>query len=98
MAGQNAFDSSLVDQAQRGNQEALEHILKVLEPILRAFFVKRIGMKSEVDDLIQNTLLRVHRGIVDLKDVNSLRSFAMKAALFELQDLYRGRYSAKEAL
>ena len=98
MAGQNAFDSSLVDQAQQGNQEAREHLLKALEPILRAFFVKRVGAKSEVDDLIQNTLLRVHRGLSDLKDLNSLRSFAMKAALFELQDLYRGRYSAKEAL
>ena len=98
MAGQHAFDSDLVDKAQRGNQEAREHLLKALEPILRAFFIKRVGMKSEVDDLVQNSLLRVHKGLADLKDLNSLRSFAMKAALFELQDLYRGRYSAKEAL
>ena len=98
MAGPNAFDSNLVDQAQRGNQEAREHLLKALEPILRAFFIKRIGLKTEVDDLVQNTLLRVHKGLQDLKDLNSLRSFAMKAALFELQDLYRGRYSAKESL
>ena len=98
MAGQNAFDSGLVEQAQRGNQEAREQLLRALEPILRAFFVKRIGQKSEVDDLMQNTLLRVHRGLGDLKDLNSLRAFAMKAALFELQDLYRGRYSAKESL
>ena len=51
-----------------------------------------------MDDLVQNTLLRVHRGLVDLKDQSSLKAFAMKAALFELQDLYRGRYSAKEML
>jgi RNA polymerase sigma-70 factor (ECF subfamily) len=43
-------------------------------------------------------LLRVHRGLIDLKDLSSLRAFAMKAALFELQDFYRGRYSAKESL
>lgn len=98
MAGPNAFDSNLVDQAQRGNQEAREQLLSALEPILRAFFIKRIGLKTEVDDLVQNTLLRVHKGLEDLKDLNSLRSFAMKAALFELQDLYRGRYSAKETL
>ncbi len=72
--------------------------MKRLDPLLRAFFIKRIGYKSEVDDLIQNTLLRVHKGLADLKDQSSLKAFAMKAALFELQDLYRGRYSAKESL
>lgn len=60
--------------------------------------MKRIGNKTEVDDLIQNTLLRVHNGLKDLKEAGSLKAFAMKAALFELQDLYRGRYHARERL
>ena len=98
MAGQNALDSQLVDQAQQGDREALERLMGVLDPMLRAFFSRRIGARSEVDDLVQNTLLRVHRGLGELKDTNSLRAFAMKAALFELQDLYRGRYSAREML
>ncbi len=98
MAGQNAFDSKLVERAQRGDSAARELLMKRLDPLLRAFFIKRIGYKSEVDDLIQNTLLRVHKGLSDLKDQSSLKAFAMKAALFELQDLYRGRYSAKESL
>ena len=98
MAGQKAFDSKLVERAQRGDSAARELLLKRLDPVLRAFFIKRIGYKTEVDDLIQNTLLRVHKGLTDLKDHSSLKAFAMKAALFELQDLYRGRYSAKERL
>ncbi len=98
MSSKNAFDSKLVGKAQQGDDAARERIMKALEPLLRAFFIKRIGYKSEVDDLIQNTLIRVHKGLVDLKDQASLKAFAMKAALFELQDLYRGRYSAKESL
>lgn len=51
-----------------------------------------------MDDLVQNTLLRLHRALPELNDPSSLKPFAMKAAVFELQDYYRGRYSAKEHL
>jgi RNA polymerase sigma-70 factor (ECF subfamily) len=66
--------------------------------VLRAFFIKRIGLRPVVDDLVQNTLLRVHTGLEALKDSRRLKAFAMKAALFELHDLYRGRYGPKEVL
>ncbi len=98
MAKQSAFDTELVERAQGGDETALAQILLLLTPVLRSFFTQRIGVKSEVDDLIQNTLLRVHNSLPDLKDSGRLKGFAMKAALFELQDLYRGRYSAKERL
>lgn len=95
---QRGFDSEMVEQAQRGDTAMREQLLVNLQPILRAFFIKRIGYKPEVDDLIQNTLLRVHGGLEDLKDSRRLKAFAMKAALFELHDLYRGRYGTKESL
>lgn len=97
-----AIGEELVEQAQGGDEQALEVILSRLQPMLRAYFMDRVGSKPsfrpEVDDLIQNTLLRVHNGLVDLKDPRRLKAFTMKAALFELQDLYRGRYGPKERL
>ncbi len=98
MVSPRGFDSALVEQAQAGDDRARERLLRNLEPVLRAFFIKRIGYKSAVDDLIQNTLLRVHGGLAALKDARRLKAFAMKAALFELHDLYRGRYGPKESL
>ena len=98
MASQRGFDIDLVERAQAGDDQAREQLLSSLQPILRAFFIKRIGFKPIVDDLIQNTLLRVHGGLVALKDPNRLKAFSMKAALFELHDLYRGRYGPKETL
>ena len=92
------FDGTLVQRAQAGDDAALETVLKRLEPILRAFFIKRIGYRTEVDDLVQNTLLRVHGGLESLRDPERLKAFSMKAALFELHDLYRGRYGPKETL
>ena len=98
MAYQYDFDINLVERAQAGDDRAREDLLRQLEPMLRAFFIKRIGLKPAVDDLVQNTMLRVHGGLEALKDPQRLKAFAMKAALFELHDLYRGRYGPKESL
>ncbi|MEM1093817.1 MAG: sigma-70 family RNA polymerase sigma factor [Bacteroidota bacterium] len=98
MADVRALAPAVVARAQAGDEAALTQLLSAIEPILRAFFVKRVGARSEVDDLIQNTLVRIHRGLPDLKDTARLKAFAMKAALFELQDLYRGRYGPKETV
>lgn len=91
-------DTELVNRARNGDSGATEAVLRLVQPILRSFFIGRIGKGPDVDDLVQNTLLRLHRGLPDLNDPSSLKSFAMKAAIFELQDFYRGRYSLKEHL
>lgn len=93
-----SFDPAQVRRAQEGDERAWNELLGRLEPILRGYFIKRIGKETEVDDLVQNTLLRVHEGLDDLEKPGSLKAFAMKAALFELQDYYRGRYDMKETL
>ena len=92
------FDPAHVRRAQEGDDDARNDLLRRLEPILRGYFIKRIGKEADVDDLVQNTLMRVHEGLEALEKPGSLKSFAMKAALFELQDYYRGRYDMKERL
>jgi RNA polymerase sigma-70 factor (ECF subfamily) len=93
-----AFDSDVVLRAQAGDDGARERLLHALEPILRRFFLSRIGGRPDVDDLVQNTLLRVHTGLEALQNPARLKAFSMKAAVFELQDFYRGRYSGREYL
>lgn len=95
---QASFDPAQVRRAQDGDKRAWNDLLQRLEPILRGYFIKRIGGEADVDDLVQNTLVRVHKGLTDLEKPGSLKSFAMKAALFELQDYYRGRYDMNETL
>lgn len=87
-----------VARARAGDREYEERILARLRPILHTYFIKRIGLKPEVEDLIQNTLIRVHNGLKDLDHPDRFMGFVMKAALYELHDLYRGRYSGREAL
>ncbi len=92
------FSNALVQRAKDGDQTAVDAVLRGLEPIMRGYFTRRIGHRTEIDDLVQNSLIRVHRSIGDLQDVSRLKAFAMKGALYELQDFYRGRYSARETL
>lgn len=87
----------LVRRAQAGDRSAESALLAALEPIVRAYFLKRVGRHVHLDDLIQNTLLRVFRGMSDIQDGTRVRGFTMKAALFELQDLFRGRYDTRES-
>jgi RNA polymerase sigma-70 factor (ECF subfamily) len=98
MSGKRRFDKEIVELAQDGDEGAFAILLSQIEPMLRSFFISRIGVRVDVDDLIQNTLVRVHRGLPDLNDRSRLKSFTMKAAIYELQDFYRGRYSSKERL
>jgi RNA polymerase sigma-70 factor (ECF subfamily) len=92
------FTADFIDRIHAGDRRAEEQLLARLRPILHTYFIKRVGLKPEVEDLIQNTLIRVHRSLPDLQQSDRFMGFAMKAALFELHDLYRGRYGGREAL
>ncbi len=97
-ASSDVLSGEQVRRAQQGDERAREALYRRLEPILRGYFTKRIGPGPDVDDLVQNTLLRVHRSLEALEKPDRLQAFTMKAALFELQDYYRGRYAMKEHL
>jgi RNA polymerase sigma-70 factor, ECF subfamily len=93
----DAFDPAVVAHAQAGDERARARLLARLEPLFRRFFISRIGPREEVDDLTQNALLRIHTSLDALQRTDRLKAFAMKAAVFELQDFYRGRYSSRES-
>lgn len=92
------FSPEIILRARAGDEIARRQVFQQLQKILTAYFVRQIGRKSEVEDLVQNTLLRVHRSLPDLQQPERFKAFAMKAALFELQDLFRGRYSIREQI
>ncbi len=90
------FDPILVTRAQGGDGAARNLLLRRLGKVFKSYFQAKIGNQAVVDDLTQCALLRVHSGLTALKQPDKLKAFAMKAALFELHDYYRGRHSSKE--
>jgi RNA polymerase sigma-70 factor, ECF subfamily len=91
-------DASTVARARDGDSVAMEQVLSGVRPVLVAFFVSRIGRGADAQDLAQNTLIRLNRAIPDINDPSSLKALAMRAAVFELQDFYRGRNRTREQL
>jgi len=94
----HSFSPEVVIRAQNGDHEARESLLAAIEPVLHSFFGARIGRTPDADDLVQNTFIRIHRGLEALQNPARLKAFALKAALYELQDFYRGRGQLREAL
>jgi RNA polymerase sigma-70 factor (ECF subfamily) len=48
-------------RAQQGDQEAYRILLDDLVPMLRAFLRRRVANVNEIDDIVQDVLLAVHR-------------------------------------
>jgi len=90
------FDPKLVRRAQQGDESSRNLLLQRLSKVFESFFKGKLGNQAVVDDLVQCSLLRVHSGLKALQQMEKFKAFAMKAALFELHDYYRGRHSPKE--
>jgi RNA polymerase sigma-70 factor, ECF subfamily len=87
----------LVRLATTGEQreEAFRRLFREYFPRVRAFFSKRTGSPTEIEDLAQETFLRAHRGLVPFT-----RSAAFEAWLFEIagnvwNNACRDRHAAK---
>jgi RNA polymerase sigma-70 factor (ECF subfamily) len=64
------MDSPSVDQltrdvvlAQDGDHKAFRRVVESVEPEIRRFSAWLIGNSADLDDIVQETLLRIHRGI-----------------------------------
>jgi RNA polymerase sigma-70 factor (ECF subfamily) len=53
--------SRLMRLAQQGDREAYRTLLEDIEPYLHAFLRRRLADASDVGDVVQETLLRVHQ-------------------------------------
>lgn len=53
--------SQLLIQGQLGDSKAYEHFLTEVSKLLRPFLAKRIGAPSDLEDVLQETLISIHR-------------------------------------
>ncbi len=52
---------ALMARAQAGDRDAYNQLLKAMVPVIRAFARKKISDETLVEDVIQETLLAIHR-------------------------------------
>ncbi|WP_429912874.1 RNA polymerase sigma factor [Glycocaulis sp.] len=83
-------DSSAKDRASDPDADGLERLTREFRPSLMRYFAKRVRQSAEVEDLTQETLVRlVRRG--DITHFDSVRGYVFETASSVLKDWLRRR-------
>jgi RNA polymerase sigma-70 factor, ECF subfamily len=92
MAGDRAPDAGLVDAARRGDEDAFRLLLEPHRPAIHAHCYRMLGSLFDADDALQETLLRVWRGLPGFQGHELLRPWLYRIATNVCLDvLGRGR-------
>ena len=84
------FLPSLAARAQLGDRAALERLLRSLEPPLLDHVRTILNDQDLADDVLQETLLRVSRGLGSLREPEWVRAWACRIATREAIRVARG--------
>ena len=71
-----AFSDTLVAQAMQGDPQALEGLLRRSQPDLRRY-ARRFCLASDVDDAVQESLIRITRHLPQLRAAAALSGWLM---------------------
>ena len=90
--------SKLVEDAKSGNRKALEAVCRILESEIKIILRQKISDLELVNDLSQETYLRLIKGIQDIKEPVKIRNFVAKMTLYTLNDYFRNHAKWKKIL
>jgi RNA polymerase sigma factor (sigma-70 family) len=85
----SAAEASLVEAARAGDRDALEQLLGTYLPLVYNVVGRALHGHADVDDVVQETMLRVVRRLPELRDPESFRSWVMAIAIRQIQDRAR---------
>lgn len=84
---------ALMRQALNGDQQAYASLLKETSRFLRPFLAKRLSFTNEVDDLLQEILISIHKARHTYDGNRPYKPWVYAIAKFRLQDYLRAHYS-----
>lgn len=91
-----SLDPLLILRAQAGDLAAFEGLLHTVEPQLRRYVGRLTGPRGAVDDVLQETFVRVWRGLGWLRDPALFRAWAYRIATREAQRFMRRELKGEE--
>src|ERR1039457_5422451 len=80
--------------AQEGDEEALENLLSEYLPLIYNIVGRGLNGHADVDDVVQETMLRVVRSVRDLRDPEAFRSWLVAVAIRQMHDHRQQRQAA----
>ena len=84
---------ALMRQSLDGDQRAYAEVLRETSRFLRPFLAKRLSFTNEVDDLLQEILISIHKARHTYDGNRPYKPWVYAIAKFRLQDYLRAHYS-----
>jgi RNA polymerase sigma-70 factor (ECF subfamily) len=86
----------LVDYQKNENHMALEQLCKASEDIMRSYFRKHFTDPTVIDDLCQETYIRLLRTLPTIQEALKFKKFVLKVSFYVMQTHLRQKYRRKE--
>jgi RNA polymerase sigma factor (sigma-70 family) len=83
--------------AQAGDAQALDSLLTDYLPLVYNIVGRALSGHPDVDDVVQETMLRAVRGLSGLRDPAAFRSWLVAVAIRQMREHYRARQAAPVA-
>ena len=90
-------DPATVAAACRGDRGALDALVAGYLPLVYNVVGRAMNGHPDVDDVVQETMLRAVRGLGDLRDPAAFRSWLVAIAVRQVRDSYRERLAQAPA-
>ena len=84
-------DVATVVAAQRGDRRALDVLAAAYLPLVYNIVGRAMNGHPDVDDVVQETMLRAVRGVGEVRDPAAFRSWLVAIAIRQVRDSYRDR-------
>src|ERR1700722_13237237 len=91
-------DVATVVAAQRGDRSALNELAAAYLPLVYNIVGRAMNGHPDVDDVVQETMLRAVRGVAELRDPAAFRSWRVAIAIRQVRDSYRDRLAQPPAV
>ncbi|MEY9913403.1 RNA polymerase sigma factor (sigma-70 family) [Catenulispora sp. MAP12-49] len=95
-APRGGFDAATVRAAQRGDQNALRDLLAEALPLVYNIIGFALRAHADVDDAVQETMVRAVRGLGDVRDPAAFRSWLVAVAIRQVHDHQRAHRAVQE--
>lgn len=90
--GTSSHDTALVRAAGAGDRAALEELLTACLPLVHRIVGRALHHRTDADDVVQEVMLRIVRGIPGLREPERFRSWIVAITYREIQQ-HRRRHS-----
>ncbi|WP_066360563.1 sigma-70 family RNA polymerase sigma factor [Herbidospora mongoliensis] len=86
MPARSGPDTSMVAAARDGDQAALDRLVADSLPLVYNIVGRALNGHNDTDDVVQETLIRMVRGLPGLRDIDAYRSWLVAIAVRQVRD------------